>query len=85
MNQEIELKLNRLVQIKSKKEIEQKEKMKRNMIELKRLKGIINDLGYLNVYLNIYLKNTNKKDNLKNIQQYINQNIDVWLRDGHRI
>lgn len=56
-----------------------------NMIELNRLKDILKNLGYLDVYLNMYLKNTKKKDNLKNIQQYINQNLDTWLRDGHRL
>ena len=55
------------------------------MEELLRFKKIINDLGYLNVYLNMYLKNTQKKDNLDTIQSYIHNNIDVWLRDGHRL
>lgn len=55
------------------------------MSEINRLKHILTILGYLDVYLNMYLKNTNKKDNLENIQQYINQNLDVWLRDGHRL
>ena len=55
------------------------------MNELIRLKSILNDLGYLEVYLTLYLKNTNQKDNLKNIQSYINNNLDVWLRDGHRL
>ena len=75
MNQEIELKLNSLIQIKSQLEIKEKE----------RLKKVLNDLGYLNVYLNMYLKNTKKNDNLKNIQGYIHENLDVWLRKGHRI
>jgi len=52
---------------------------------MNRLKRILDDLGYLNVYLNKYLVNTQKKDNLENLQQYINQNLDVWLRDGHRL
>ena len=55
------------------------------MNEMNRLKRILDDLGYLNVYLNKYLVNTQKQDNLENIQQYINQNLDVWLRDGHRL
>jgi len=55
------------------------------MFELNRLKKILKNLGYLDVYLNIYLKNTKKKDNLKNIREYIHQNLDVWLRDGHRL
>ena len=52
---------------------------------MNRLKRILDDLGYLNVYLNKYLANTQKQDNLENLQQYINQNLDVWLRDGHRM
>ena len=55
------------------------------MNEMNRLKRILDDLGYLNVYLNKYLVNTQKQDNLENLQQYINQNLDVWLRDGHRM
>ena len=55
------------------------------MNEMNRLKRILDDLGYLNVYLNMYLVNTQKQDNLENIQQYINQNLDAWLRDGHRM
>ena len=55
------------------------------MNELLRLKTIVNDLGYLNVYMKTYLKNTDKKDNLENIKEYINNNLDVWLRDGHRL
>ena len=53
--------------------------------ELNRLKNILNDLGYLNIYLSMYLKNTQKNDNLENIQLYIQNNLDVWLRKGHRI
>ena len=55
------------------------------MNELYRLKRILNDLGYLKIYLTMYLKNTNKEDNVENIQQYIHNNLDVWLRDGHRL
>ena len=55
------------------------------MEELIRHKKIINDLGYLNVYLSMYLKNTKKVDNLDTIQSYIHNNLDVWLRDGHRL
>ena len=55
------------------------------MTELNRLKNILNDLGYLNIYLNLYLKNTKKTDNLITITEYINNNLDVWLRDGHRL
>ena len=34
------------------------------MNELIRLKNILNELGYLNIYLSLYLKNTQKEDNL---------------------
>jgi hypothetical protein len=33
----------------------------------------------------MYLVNTQKQDTLENLQQYINQNLDSWLRDGHRM
>ena len=81
----MEMKLDHLVQMKSLNDLEEKEKMEKYMVELQRLKKILSELGYLNIYLNMYLKNLKKKDNLKNIQQYINQNLDVWLRGGHRI
>ena len=55
------------------------------MNELSRLKSILSDLGYLHVYLSMYLKNTNQEDTLETIQSYINNNLDVWLRDGHRL
>tara|TARA_Y100000996_G_C22017194_1_gene435220 strand:- start:149 stop:316 length:168 start_codon:yes stop_codon:yes gene_type:complete len=55
------------------------------MDELMRLKSIIQDIGYLDVYLNMYLKNTNKIDNILNIKEYINNNLDVWLRNGSRM
>ena len=55
------------------------------MSEINRLKNILHDMGYLKIYLTMYLKNTQKQDNLENIQQYINQNLDVWLRSGHRL
>ena len=55
------------------------------MKELIRYRKILDDLGFLNVYLNLYLKNTNKKDNLENIREYIHNNLDVWLRKGHRL
>jgi len=55
------------------------------MDELFRLKTILSDLGYLHVYLSMYLKNTNQEDTLETIQSYINNNLDVWLRDGHRL
>tara|TARA_B100001094_G_C17994971_1_gene702188 strand:- start:350 stop:607 length:258 start_codon:yes stop_codon:yes gene_type:complete len=85
MNQKNELKLQRLIHLKTNQDMEKLDDFNKNMIELKRLKKILSHLGYLDVYLNMYLKNTNKKDNLKNIQQYIHQNLDVWLRDGHRL
>ena len=52
---------------------------------MNRLKDILYDLGYLHVYLNMYLVNTGKIDNLKTLKDYINNNLDVWLRDGHRL
>ncbi len=55
------------------------------MDELIRLKKIVNDLGYLRIYINLYLQNTHKEDNLDNIREYIHNNLDVWLRDGHRL
>ena len=55
------------------------------MSDIIRYKIILNDLGYLSVYMNIYLKNTGKKDNIDTIKSYINNNLDVWLRDGHRL
>ena len=55
------------------------------MNKLHRLKDNLHDLGYLKIYLTIYLKNTKKKDNLENITEYIHNNIDVWLRKGHRM
>ena len=55
------------------------------MNDLNRLKNILNDLGYLNIYLTMYLQNTGKTDNLATITEYINNNLDVWLRDGHRL
>lgn len=55
------------------------------MNELIRLKNILNELGYLNIYLSLYLKNTQKEDNLENMKDYIHNNLDVWLRDGHRL
>ena len=87
MNKKIEMKINKLIHLKEIKdmEFEQLNYFKKSMIELKRLKKILSQLGYLDIYLNMYLKNTNKKDNLKNIQQYIHQNLDVWLRKGHRL
>ena len=85
MEKKNKLKLQRLIHLKTNQDIDKLDYFKKNMIELKRLKEILRQLGYLNIYLNMYLKNTNKKDNLKNIQQYIHQNLDVWLRDGHRL
>ena len=41
------------------------------MNELIRLKNILNELGYLNIYLSLYLKNTQKEDNLENMKDYI--------------
>jgi hypothetical protein len=55
------------------------------MDELIRLKQIIDDLGYLNIYMNMYLKNVHKKDNLNNIKEYINNNLTIWLSGGSRI
>lgn len=55
------------------------------MDELCRLKDILNDLGYLRVYLSLYLKNTGKEDTIETIRFYIHNNLDVWLRDGHRL
>tara|TARA_Y100001970_G_scaffold257592_1_gene336426 strand:+ start:379 stop:546 length:168 start_codon:yes stop_codon:yes gene_type:complete len=55
------------------------------MDKLLHFKNIVNDLGYLEVYLSMYLINTRKKDNLENIQEYINNNFDVWLRNGSRM
>ena len=52
------------------------------MDELNRLKNILDDIGYLEVYLNMYLKNTGKQDNCKNILEYINNNFEVWFRNG---
>ena len=83
MDQIDEMKLQRLIHLKQ--DQDKLDYFKKNMIELKRLKKILSLLGYLDVYLNIYLKNTNKKDNLVNIQQYIYKNLDVWLRNGHRL
>jgi len=80
-----EMKMNELIKLNSLKKLDELEKIKKELIEKNRLKKILSQLGYLDVYLNIYLKNTNKKDNLKNIQQYINKNLDSWLRDGHRL
>ena len=55
------------------------------MSELNRMKDILFELGYLRVYLQKYLKNTGKEDNLENIQEYITNNFDSWLRKGHRM
>lgn len=55
------------------------------MTELNRHKDILYELGYLRVYLTKYLVNTDKEDNLENIKQYINNNLDSWLRKGHRL
>ena len=85
MDPQMEMKLDHLIRMKSMIELQERTKLEIDVKELKRLKEILGKLGYLNVYLNIYLKNLKKKDNLKNIQQYINQNLDVWLRGGHRI
>lgn len=85
MDPQMEMKLDHLIRMKSMIQLQERTKLEIDVKELKRLKEILGKLGYLNVYLNIYLKNLKKKDNLKNIQQYINQNLDVWLRGGHRI
>jgi len=55
------------------------------MNQLHRYKDILHELGYLKIYLTMYLKNTQKEDNLQTIQEYINNNLDVWLRKGHRL
>ena len=55
------------------------------MSKLNKKKDILHELGYLKIYLTMYLKNTQKEDNLENITDYINNNIDIWLRKGHRL
>lgn len=55
------------------------------MSELNRLKGILCDIGSLRVYLRFYLENTGKEDNVENIREYINKNMESWLRKGHRL
>ena len=85
MNEMDEIKLIELSHSKTNYNNNQMNYLRKSMFELNRLKKILKNLGYLDVYLNIYLKNTKKKDNLKNIREYIHQNLDVWLRDGHRL
>ena len=80
-----EIKLMQLSHTKTNYNNNQLNYLRKSIFELTSLKKILQNLGYLDVYLNMYLKNTKKKDNLKNIQQYINQNLDSWLRDGHRL
>ena len=41
------------------------------MDELNRLKYILHDIGYLEIYLKMYLPNTNKLDTTHNITEYI--------------
>ena len=55
------------------------------MDELNRLKYILHDIGYLEIYLKMYLPNTNKLDTTHNITEYINNNFDVWFRNGSRM
>ena len=55
------------------------------MNQLHRYKDILHELGYLKIYLTIYLKNTKKEDSIETIQEYINNNLEVWLRKGHRL
>tara|TARA_B100000427_G_C15275789_1_gene493100 strand:- start:29 stop:196 length:168 start_codon:yes stop_codon:yes gene_type:complete len=55
------------------------------MEELHRLKKILHDIGYLQIYLSMYLPNTGKEDTFETIKQYINNNFDVWFRNGSRM
>ena len=55
------------------------------MNQLYKYKDILHELGYLKIYLTMYLKNTQKEDNLETIQEYFNNNLDVFLRKGHRL